>query len=436
MIDNTSDSNTETENRLSPTPFAGRQAVFERIQQYLIDPADRHALLFLGRKSIGKSAILLQCQHILGDNVIGCYLPLADKSFKGAFNWLAYLIEQTNIALERHDLNITRLPELDVDPDTDDEQAYDTFLNDVYLSELSKLIRPHRRLVWLMDDVEHLIHGLSTDRLPENTVDRLAITLQKHLQVGIVMTMDEDNESQVSVLSPLVDVNHVQRLHPLAAAETQQLMMQFSDHLSSSAHRYIYKLTDGHPLLLQAIGGGLRTVYTSPITESDVNTLIDDAYQTAQDMYRNIWQTTLSQNERLVLTAISDLLYDDPLDNLTAKRIESWLLETDYPMDVTSINAGIRGLEYRDLVAGSTSEGIRIRSKLFQRWLIEHARMDKPGTWSARPDHEDTPLPLDRRLIVIGAIVIIVAILLVALVQQSNTSSTTPIQPTVTLESQ
>ena len=61
----------------SLAPFAGRKAIFERIQQYLIDPSDRHALLFIGRQSIGRSTLLLQCQYVLGENIIGCYLPLA-----------------------------------------------------------------------------------------------------------------------------------------------------------------------------------------------------------------------------------------------------------------------------------------------------------------------------------------------------------------------
>lgn len=435
MTDNTSDSNTPIEN-IPPTPFAGRQAVFERIQQYLIDPADRHALLFIGRKSVGKSAILLQCQHILGENVIGCYLPLADKTFKGESNWLSYLIEQTNFALERHNLNITRLPSLPDEDNTNNEQATDDFLNDLYLPELSKLIRPHRRLVWLMDDAEYFIHAIGTGKLPDNTIGYLTNLLESHLQLGIVMMLEEDNESQVVALSPLVDVNQVQRLHPLGADETQTLMTRFSDHLSTSAQQHIYDLTDGHPLLLQAIGKGLQTIYTSPITESDIDTFIEDVYSQAHDMYLGIWQNTLSQSERLVLTAISDLLYDDPLANLTAQRIESWLLETDYPMDITSINAGIRGLEYRDLVVGSTSDGIRIRAKLFQRWLIENARMDKPATWHTRPNHDDTPVRLDRRTLAIIGIVIIVVIIFVAMLQQSNSSSTPSAHPTVTLESQ
>ena len=108
MIDNTANDNLD-EQELPPAPFAGRQAIFERIQQYLIDPTDRHALLYIGRKSIGKSALLMQCQQVLNENVIGCYLPLKNVNFTDESDWLFYLVQQTNHALDAHQLNITRI---------------------------------------------------------------------------------------------------------------------------------------------------------------------------------------------------------------------------------------------------------------------------------------------------------------------------------------
>lgn len=429
MMDNTANDLSQSPDSI-PVPFAGRQAVFERIQQYLIDPSDRHALLYIGRKSIGKSAFLMQCQQVLDANVIACYLPLTNVNFTDESDWLFYLVQQTNQALDAHQLNIARLPPL-----PDDPQSYRESLTDDYLPEMIKLIRPHRRFVWLVDDAESLIEAIESERLPSDTVNFLSTILESHLQIGIVMTINENNEPQVTSLTPLIDVNRIQRLHPLSQDETTQLIRQFRGNVEDEAMTHIYQLTDGHPLLLQSIGTILRTLYTDPITIKDIDQQLDVVYRQAYKTYHSMWTQTLSQNERLILTAISGLLYDDPLANLTAQRIESWLLETDFPMDITAINAGIRGLDYRNLVVGSTSEGIRLRAKLFQRWLVEHAQMDKPGTWGNRNAMDsDNNLQIDRRSLTVIAILIIAVILIVSVVQQSNTSTSIPVQPTVTLE--
>ena len=422
------DTDTEFEDTLLSAPFAGRQAVFARIQQYLIDPSDRHALLFMGRKSIGKSAMLLQCRQILGEHVIGSYLSLNDDVVADEPTWIAYLYHFTNFALQQYQLNIDRLPELPDDP----AQFRDWFSNE-YLLEMRKIIRPHRRWIWLIDDGEYLIKAIDNKQLPADSLDYLYGLLRDHLQLGIVITLDEKNENLVSQLSPLIDIQQIQRLQSLSADESAELMAHFVADNPEATDKYIYNLVDGHPLLLQFLGNALQPIQTRPITKSEIDKIVPEVYKKADETYRGIWQNTLSQNERLVLTAISGLLYDDPLINLTTQGIESWLLETDFPMDNTTINAGIRALEYQNLVIGSTSDGIRIRSQLFQRWLIEHARMDKPETYHSKPISKGDDLQFGRNGIILIVAVIVVVILLVAIIQQSDISSSIPLQPTVTL---
>jgi hypothetical protein len=428
MTNDNLETDIELENTLISAPFAGRQAVFARIQQYLIDPSDRHALLVMGRKSIGKSAMLVRCQQVLGEHVIGCYLPLNDDVVADETTWLKYLYHHTNFSVQQHQLNIERLPDL-----PDDPTQYRDWFSDEYLFELRKLIRPHRRWIWLIDDIEYLIKALDNKQLPADSLDYLNGLLQVHLQLGVVITLDEKNEDQASQLIPLIDVNRVQRLRSLSAEESAELISRFVSHNPEATDDYIYSLTDGHPLLLQFMGDALQTIQTHPITKSEVDQIVSDVYTKADETYRTIWQNNLSQNDRLVLTTISSLLYDDPLIDLTAQRIENWSLETDFPMDITTINAGIRALDYQNLVKGSTADGIRIRAQLFQRWLIEHARMDKPETLHTRSINVSNDFQFGRNGLIVVVAVVIVVILLIALTQQSGSSTSIPLQPTVTL---
>lgn len=411
-----------------PQPFAGRRDVFAYIRQYLVDPADRHALLIIGRDGMGKSQILKQCAHVFDDSVITCYIPLTDVAFSNDDAWLNYLIEQTNIALAQSAFTISRLPEVDDAADT-----YRSWFTETYLQEVNKLIRSHRRLVWLMDDVEYLLDAIATGKLPDDTLLFLYEMLQANLQLGIVLTLNEDNEAQTSQLAPLVSATLFQRLHPLSLEDTARLLQRFGLTIEDEAINRVYKYSDGHPLIAEYFGEALRAIRQETITLPQVDTVARDIYKQCQNTYRHIWQTSLSQNERLVLTAISGLLYDDPISKLNAQRIESWLLETDYPLDMTAVNAGIRGLEYRDLIIGSV-DNISIRGELFQRWLIEHARMDEVNPAIAKSNATDEGLSLSRNNLLVIAGIAIAVILMVALLQQSNQATPPSLQPTVTLE--
>ena len=84
-------------------------------------------------------------------------------------------------------------------------------------------------------------------------------------------------------------------------------------------------------------------------TLEDVKALTSTIYLYNEADYRVLWDH-LGANERLVLTAMSDLLYNDPLGRMDAQAIQSWLVETDFPLDMTAINATLRSLEYREIL--------------------------------------------------------------------------------------
>jgi hypothetical protein len=140
-----------------------------------------------------------------------------------------------------------------------------------------------------------------------------------------------------------------------------------------------------------------------------------------------MWQESTS-NERLILSAISHLLYENPLKAVDPAAIESWLLETDYPMDATAIHAAVRSLEYRELLI-STPTGIRLTAGLMQKWLLENARPTHPAAPTA---------PSSRQRFMILAVVIIalaIGLLLIINLGSAPPPNNDPPEPTVTLAS-
>jgi hypothetical protein len=129
-------------------------------------------------------------------------------------------------------------------------------------------------------------------------------------------------------------------------------------------------------VLAQECGALLfRRWYAQPdvnvMTLDDAKAVAALAYGTADELFSSLWKR-LTLNERLVLTALSKLLYDNPLRPVDTAAMESWLVPTDYPLNATTINAAARSLEYREVVDAAPA-GFTIHGGLLQRWLLENA---------------------------------------------------------------
>ena len=97
-----------------------------------------------------------------------------------------------------------------------------------------------------------------------------------------------------------------------------------------------------------------------------------------------------SLNERLVLTAITDLIFEDPLDKISVPLLQTWLTDTDYPLDTTAILSALRSLEYNEIVTGMP-DAIVLTSGLMQTWLLENARLQNKN---AKPASRANTAPI------------------------------------------
>jgi hypothetical protein len=217
--------------------------------------------------------------------------------------------------------------------------------------------------------------------LPPDTFSYLQALLEAHSQLGMALTIDARREPDLAMLSPLVDAMSVVRLTGLRLEECGHLLREPVTGmytLSDESIAAIHRATGGHPHLLQCYGYHLFHYWQAHldepvIPESAVNSLAVQVYNDSEKEFKETWQG-LTLHERLVLTASGSLLYADPLRKIDTEGIEAWLVETDYPIDSTAINAAIRSLEYDEIV-GSTPQGIVISAGLMQKWLLENAQL-------------------------------------------------------------
>lgn len=410
-------------------PFAGRQAVFNRLYGHLTDPAQTHAMLVVGRQRIGKTVLLRQFGKVFDDSFIAVPIALRALHIKYESNWLMALVNAALNILNQREFNLARLTP---PPVADDELRI--WLSDTRLPEIFNIIRAHRRLVFLLDDAEALIDAIVAGSLPMDSFSYLHHLLQTHPQLDIVLTLNTRYEDNLGALSPLSGPVNVVRLNALTLEETTELLRLPNAQtykITDTVAKAVQQATGGIPHLVQQFGFLLYAYWQkngefSEINPSLVKSLIPHVYEESEEDFKIIWHD-LSRDERLVLTAISSLLYDDPLRKIDTDSIENWLVETDYPADAVAINAALRGLEYNQIVA-HTPAGISVEASLMQKWLLENARID-----DGRPSAIET-----RRYRVWLALgFILLMVVLVALVLAVPRAAKTPppdAEPTVTLQ--
>lgn len=410
-------------------PFAGRQRAFEHLYQHLTDPAGAGVSVILGRRDIGKTALLRHFSDYFDDNFIGVYIPLKERSIRSEADWLDRLALDTLQALGERDFSLYRLPR----PGSEGRDMR-KWLADDYLNDTFHIIRG-RRLVWLIDDAGALIRWLHEEKLPDDHFEYLNGLVTQFRDLGVVLALDSRYETDIAVLSPLVRVTDVFRLSNLTASETAQLMRQpvvENYHVSDEVAAAAQTASAGQPRLAQRLGAHLyRQWETRPtlntVTVEDVKTVTPAVRHESEADFRRVWEEA-GRNGRLVLTAITRLLVSDPLTPIDAKAIAGWLIESDFPLDMTAINAAVRSLEYDEVVENSPS-GIRISSGLMQPWLLENAELQAGAVPTAAP-------PQKRWLGLAAAALLLLVVLLVFIVSQQQSpaapAANTP-PPTLTL---
>ncbi|MCZ2099234.1 MAG: hypothetical protein LC121_23845, partial [Anaerolineae bacterium] len=405
----------------------------------LFDPVNTGAILFLGRQHVGKTALLHNAITIFRETTVGVYVPLRETNLDTEAYWLLALAQAITTVLVEDGYTVSRLSQLDPIGDQPRQWLEVTFLPQV-------LGAVRRKLLILLDDADCLLMAVRSGQLPSDTFAYLASLAKKFQNLYFALTLDAVYESDVDDFAPLVAPIDVIRLTNLNADETQWLLQMparglyvVPDDLALSAH----KLIGGAPGLAQHLGYEFfRRWETYPelnvFTLDDLKTVTSALYLYNEADYRGLWER-LNANERIVLTAISDLHYNDPLGKLDATAIQGWLVETDFPLDITAINATLRSLEYRDVLA-PTPGGIALSASLMQSWLLDNARLGRrmPPSASGAPPPEPTrgfavTPRLLRTLFIILVILVIANIIAYAWVNSGSPGIAPNLEPTVTL---
>lgn len=408
--------------QLTP-PFAGRADQLARLHQHLTSAAVPHALTLLGRRRSGRTAFIDAARRRFDETFVWA---LPDIEAAGdETSWLRALFQSGKDAASARGLAVHRLPRF---PDEKTPTEQREWLAETGLPELYQLIRPHRRLVWVVDGAEPLAEAVARGSQPDDLGAWMAGLLGG--QLGMVLTAHVDNEQTLARLAPLTDPAATLRLAALTEAETAELLTFGRDDADSAMAAQLHSLTGGLPALTLA---GAAAVHDASRGESYTPAHLRQVRPAlaadAAPYFRTVWEN-LSADEQAVLTAIAYLRFEQPSATLRAEDVDAWLANSDYPLDLTTVFSVLRRLEFVDMVSGP-NVNVRIRAGLFESWIRE----------TVRPEHlrrmtmEVPALAADQRTLRYGAIALaaVLVVLVLIVVSGQPAPPATDIVPTVTL---
>jgi hypothetical protein len=385
---------TDTDN----LPIAGRDDQLTRIHTQLAN-APYEPLVILGRKDIGKTIFLRHIANTAPPYTIPIVISLNATPIDDESHFWVMTSQHILEALEAYGITI---PDIALD-----ESGRAWFVGGFFPAVAKAMRQRHLLLVW--DDAHSLMEG----NLPDNILITLSGLCSPQAQM--VFAFDIAHEDKLSQFMPFIAQKHQLRLGNLSRVGCEAILRSHLESISEDMIDTVYVATGGLPQLIQRYGDELER-------HTDIKSISNTVYNESRADFLAMW-SACTPDEKLVLTAITDLFYDDPLRPILTTTIATWSVQSDYLLDETAINAALRGLLYAEFIR-INNHHIAVNGDLFRKWLLENARIvgDKSQMNQAIP-----------MSLLIGGIVIIGIAILLLLASLGDTTSGSDIIPTVTI---
>ena len=418
---------TESPNSLNRVPFVGREDIFAKIHQHVVDAQSPRALTILGGHGMGKTALLQHWLNSMDDLTIGIYIPLKSTPVQTETALWLQLMERIHQVMATRTYMEGRLPSPNAEI-LHDELLFWAWFQDRFIVTLLRIIRPHRRLVWLFDDF-HLLEDHLPAEQAQIFADHLSELLNLSGQLLMATTLPLSQEELLVKYRTIVQESAAAiRLPYFTQAEVRQCIVAFLPNapVDEPTVNTLHTLTGGHPWLLTDYLRDVRNAQSTPPFKDIQATM--KALQTQHDaFFQQIWHT-LNDHEHTILHAIADLHNQQDETVIHFSVLEKWLLESDLALERTMVRATIRSLEYQQVIT-QTSGGYWMVVRLFQAWIIRQrpAPLKRPASYKVR----------NRLMWVLAGVGMITVLLwLVIRVQQTPRTGVEFIRPaaTVTLE--
>lgn len=230
----------------NPAQFYGRADAAAFLRQHLVGRHHEQMLVILGRRGMGKTALLHQTAYLVDERYITVYLSLGDVERLSVYELLKAFTEQIVVAMERVEASTYRLPELPPQ-DTPSANLMQWFQGE-FLDVALTAIRRDRFLLLLIDDFAHVLDAIRDKTLPAHIIEYLADLLHQWERLDIVAAIDIAREDDIAAYAALSNVSLHWRLTHLSISDATALITE----PITDAYRYTDEMVQR---LLVACGG-------------------------------------------------------------------------------------------------------------------------------------------------------------------------------------
>ncbi|MBK9125987.1 MAG: hypothetical protein IPM16_23060 [Chloroflexi bacterium] len=406
------------------SPFVGRADVIARIHQHLTSAAVSCAFTVVGRRRAGQTALLEHIRRRFDDTFVWAFPDMAAATDER--RWLAALYQAGKDAASARGLSVHRLPRW---PDEKSAAEQRVWLTETGLPELFELIRPHRRLVWVVDGVEPLAEAVARGEHPADLGAWMSGMIGP--QLGMVFAAHLDQEGALVRLAPLVQPDYTARLLALTLQETGDLLNMGRDGADPELVAALYALTGGLPeWTLKAALAVHAQSHGEAYRVDHLRAVRPALAAEAAPYFKQVWEN-LNADEQAVVAALAYQHFERPDAPLRGEDVEAWLADSDYPLDLTAVYAVLRRLDFVEVV-DNTPNQVRVRAGLFESWVRERVKPEQlrksGGSAGTRP-----PDPATVRGLAILLLILLAALIIAAAINQQPSAGPSDVVPTVTL---
>ena len=335
--------------------FKGRKDIIVAIEENIINPGQRPALLLYGRRRIGKTSTLLSLPRLLSSQFVPVFIDCQDAKWRDGDGPFCYhLAASVYAALQQRDLAGTaRRPQLE-----QFERYAFTRLGE-YLDEIEDLSRrAYWQVLLTLDEYEKLEEGISARKITTEVLNQLRNIVQHRERIVVLFSGSHRFEEKKTVnwSDYLINVKTLE-LSFLAPEDARELITEPVPVLQyeSGVVERILELTHCQPYLLQAVASDLVNYLNSQgrmlATADDLEIAVEKVLVTAQAYFFYTWTEDCSEAEREVLRIIA---------TGETKRLT-----------VAEHQAALQSLCHKEIIE-RRGDDYRLTLELFCRWILKN----------------------------------------------------------------
>jgi len=291
--------------------FKGRKDIIIAIEENIINPSQRPALLLYGRRRIGKSSTLLNLPVLLSSRFVPIYIDCQNAKWRDSDAMFCYQL----VNVIYGELFQRTLHEGLSKPQIEEFEKHAFTRFDDYLDRIEDLsLRMGKQLLLTFDEYERMEEGVRMGSITREVFNQLRHIVQHRERLVVLFSGSHRFEEARTVnwADYLINVKTLE-LSYLAPDEARELVERpvpgFKLRYEPSVVERILQLTHCQPYLLQAVASDLVNYLNGQkrqiATLTDLEVAVEKVLVTAQAYFHYLWSEDCNDAERELLHALS-----------------------------------------------------------------------------------------------------------------------------------